>query len=480
MYKFICLLLLFSWSAFSGKAQKIFFFQDVNSGRYGLKDQQWKTILPAEYREIFYQGQYLVVCKENRQCGLKDMAANAILTCEYAGIRSWGKDTFLLSHNERYGLIYINNNKIDTLLEFKYLLAEMHPDYLILHDGYKSGVINKRLDTVLPFVYEAINIPYDNYPFSEEKDYSKLYVHKNGKQGLIDIHNKIIVPLEYDMVMRVSNDRYIARSFKEKLNKVYSEQGQEISIPTFSDIVYCRPEAIIASDSNGLYGIVDQTGKEIVPFKYKWIQCERNGFWLAQRENGLWGGIDLDEKVILPFRFKIEPLFAYGYAAVMDDQRKWSVIDKTGKPIHAGQYDNAEFYSKGIFKIWEKNKMGYLDSAGLLLLPPRYDYASPINQNYCVVRQAGKYGIRKINTDETENLQYDYMDHDDFLRARDRKGDLLLVKKNNKYGYINLEGEVIIPIQYEKALTFKEGYASVLLNGEKLIIDKSGKVIAAQ
>lgn len=480
MRHYICCSILLVCLSLAGSGQQPICFQDVNSGRYGLKDQQWNTILPAEYSGISYQDQYLMVCKENRQCGLVDVAGNAILPCVYARIRSWGKDTFLLSHNERYGLIYINNKKIDTLLDFKYLLAEMHPDYVILHDGYKRGIINKRLDTVIPFAYEAINIPYDNYPFSEERDYSKLYVHKNGKQGIVDAQNNSFIPIEYDHIYLNPGGNYTAQSFRENRTVVYNKQGQVILGPTSSHVVYCRPDAIILTDSSGLYGIVNQVGKIIIPFKYKKISCERNGFWLAQHENGLWGGIDLDEKVILPFRFKIEPLFAYGYAAVMDDQRKWSVIDKTGKPIHAGQYDNAEFYSKGIFKIWEKNKMGYLDSAGLVLLPPRYDYASPINQNYCVVRQGGKYGIRKISTDETANLQYDYMDHDDFLRARDNKRDLLLVKKNNKYGYINLEGEVIIPIQYEKALTFKESYASVLLNGEKLIIDKSGKVIAAQ
>lgn len=480
MYKYIFILVLFIWSAFPGKAQKPFFFQDVSSARYGLKDQQWNTILPAEYKEIFYQDEYLVTCKENRQCGLMDVAGNTILPCVYAGIRSWGKDTFLLSYNERYGLIYIGNKKIDTLLDFKYLLAEMHPDYLILHDGYKRGVINKKLVTIVPFEYDGINVEYYNYPFSEEQDYLRLHVAKNGKQGLVDTSSRVIIPAAYDVLWRTFNNTFSAQSFKENRTTIYSEQGQVIFASAASHVIYCRPDAIIVTDSSGRYGIIDQAGKTIIPFKFKRIQCERNGFWLAQHENGLWGSIDLDEKVILPFRFKAEPLFAFGYAAVMDDQRKWSVIDRTGKPIHTGRYDNAEFSGKGLFRIWEKNKTGYLDTTGHVLVPPAYDYVSPINQNYCIVRQGKKYSILKFQPALKESPQFDDISHDCFVRAKDSSKDLLLVKKDNKYGYINLEGEIIIPIQYERALSFKDNHASVLLNGAKLIIDKKGKVIATQ
>lgn len=49
-------------------------------------------------------------------------------------------------------------------------------------------------------------------------------------------------------------------------------------------------------------------------------------------------------------------------------------------------------------------------------------------------------------------------------------------KPQAKYGFINTKGKVVIPLKYEKACDFNEGYA-VVLNGNKelLIIDKKGK-----
>ena len=50
------------------------------------------------------------------------------------------------------------------------------------------------------------------------------------------------------------------------------------------------------------------------------------------------------------------------------------------------------------------------------------------------------------------------------------------VSLNNKWGYINKFGKEIIPFKYEKAYSFKNGYADVFLNNELFIIDKIGKV----
>ena len=49
--------------------------------------------------------------------------------------------------------------------------------------------------------------------------------------------------------------------------------------------------------------------------------------------------------------------------------------------------------------------------------------------------------------------------------------------KDNKWGLINLKGEVIIPFKYSSIKYFKEGLASVKLNGKYGYIDSSGKTV---
>ena len=57
---------------------------------------------------------------------------------------------------------------------------------------------------------------------------------------------------------------------------------------------------------------------------------------------------------------------------------------------------------------------------------------------------------------------------------------LARVEQNEKSGFINTKGEVIIPCIYDDAWNFNEGLAAVKQNGKWSIINKEGKVIVAE
>jgi hypothetical protein len=61
-------------------------------------------------------------------------------------------------------------------------------------------------------------------------------------------------------------------------------------------------------------------------------------------------------------------------------------------------------------------------------------------------------------------------------------GELYLVMKNRKFGYINGEGHIVIKPRYALASPFSEGLAAVMIRGEKdktftAYIDKTGRVV---
>lgn len=51
------------------------------------------------------------------------------------------------------------------------------------------------------------------------------------------------------------------------------------------------------------------------------------------------------------------------------------------------------------------------------------------------------------------------------------------VKKDNKVGYVNKEGVLVIPVQYDEGLTFHEGYAAVRKGTKWQYLDSTGKAI---
>ncbi|WP_435932419.1 WG repeat-containing protein [Moraxella bovoculi] len=63
----------------------------------------------------------------------------------------------------------------------------------------------------------------------------------------------------------------------------------------------------------------------------------------------------------------------------------------------------------------------------------------------------------------------------DYVRCL--KDGLAIAKKNNKYGYVDKTGKVVVPIQYDETWFFSEGLAGVKQNGKWGFIDKTGEVV---
>jgi hypothetical protein len=53
-----------------------------------------------------------------------------------------------------------------------------------------------------------------------------------------------------------------------------------------------------------------------------------------------------------------------------------------------------------------------------------------------------------------------------------------VVKKGRKYGFIDIYGIEVVPLEYDNASAFSEGLAAVAKDGEWMLIDNVGNVIA--
>ncbi|WP_149526130.1 WG repeat-containing protein [Sphingobacterium hotanense] len=76
-----------------------------------------------------------------------------------------------------------------------------------------------------------------------------------------------------------------------------------------------------------------------------------------------------------------------------------------------------------------------------------------IAQELSVIEANEKYGF--------ENAQGKIVIQAEYDRAEDFSDDLALVMKNNKFGFIDKKGIVKIPLKYDNAESFYEGLAKV-------------------
>ncbi len=154
----------------------------------------------------------------------------------------------------------------------------------------------------------------------------------------------------------------------------------------------------------------------------------------------------------------------------------------------------------------EKESWGYIDAKGQFQIQPSYEQAFNFSCGYALVRVSGgrAFFIDEKNQmpsmPESERIgTYFYYDHVRYQTssylwgilnknfetviqpAYNDLGDVTdagLVyfrrSQGDKYGYLNLNGEVVIPANFDAAYDFEAGYAVVEMGSSQGIIDKKG------
>ena len=70
---------------------------------------------------------------------------------------------------------------------------------------------------------------------------------------------------------------------------------------------------------DGVYGIISQDGRELFPFKYKYLDRFGENIAYAKNDKGLYGYVDKEDNVLIDFKYK-DPDVRY-YACVVDKNR---------------------------------------------------------------------------------------------------------------------------------------------------------------
>ncbi|NME72368.1 WG repeat-containing protein [Flammeovirga aprica] len=87
-----------------------------------------------------------------------------------------------------------------------------------------------------------------------------------------------------------------------------------------------------------------------------------------------------------------------------------------------------------------------------------------------IIKKEGKYGLMDENGLIVIPLEYDLIDVPSEGKVS--------AKKNGKWGYLNLEGEIVIPFHFDEAQIFIDGYAHAISNGIEGVIDSEGNWVS--
>lgn len=184
-----------------------FFCVSLN-GKFGFIDKKGKEVIPIEFDDAWSFSEGLAEVKFDGKWGFVDQKGKEIIQLKYDGV---------ISFSEGLGKVWLNG---------------------------KFGFVDNKGREVIPLKYDATG------PFTK----GLVPVELNRKWGFIDQMGNEVIPIKYDNDFRYN-------TWGESIIFFNPQSG-------FGNQTEYHSEGLISVRLNGMWGFVNQTGREVVPLKY--------------------------------------------------------------------------------------------------------------------------------------------------------------------------------------------------------------------
>ena len=366
---------------------------------------------------------------------------------------------------------------------------------------YKTKALNKDNEEIFT-QYEQI-LPIENFDENENLWYEQnvLKVMQNGKYGLINLNGKQVLPCDYDNISVIEGIENSLIIEKDGQKGLANNSGSILIEPQYTEIKNLGEtykEGYITVNSEGKYGIISATKQQILENKFdeiKQIYLENN------------------------------------YLVIEGGKEK--LINSSGETLIEDGFDDIKSSTtRGVIFVLD-NLYGEMSTSGETLIEAKYQDLKQVKDDIYIAKQNDKYGIIDVNqqeklpfsytgityneeTDlflvEDENFQTSIIDkyynvkligilvdiNKDYIRMRIdneykyynlnceeipstealKNSTLFLKKENDKYGYVDKNGNVIVDYIYDDATEQNEyGFVAVKQNGLWGSLNKDGQTI---
>lgn len=275
-----------------------------------------------------------------------------------------------------------------------------------------------------------------NYEIEQIKEYHYFILKQNDTYGVMDKKANILITPQYDEIIIPNPKKGIFVCYQENNTKVLNENGEEILTQydnvqpirlknITSDLMY--EKSVLKYTKDGKYGLVNFEGKKITKPIYDEIDSlpYKEGE-LIVRENEKYGVINIKGNKIIEI----------SYDKIVTDEYY----------TDENRYQYAGYIVS--IKTPEGYRYGYINHQGKELLNTEYNDISRVTEMkhdttpYLIYANNGQYGIakngEKILENEYQSIRYDM------------SNQVFVVEKSKKYGITNLNGKIIVPLQYHQ------------------------------
>ena len=392
--------------------------------------------------------------------------------------------------------IIVAINKSKEKYEVEKISNEDIKYYKIMSNG-KSGIIDKTGKVIIEPKYNTIKLPNPKEPIficiydynASSGEYKTKVLNEKNEEILTNYENINTIDIK-EIVSSIPYEKTVLQYQKEGKYGIINFEGKSIINPIYEEIknMPYREGELIAK-KQGKYGVVNINGGKLLDFKYDYItgdnyyseetNYELDGYIVGiNSENGKmqYGYISNKREQILDVEFdKI-----YRMNNIKDDENIFLLAEKDGKIqlyknnkiLLDNNYQAINYSEDSKLLILQKdNKYGVTDLNGKQILSVDYEQVR-IPGNYIIAVKEKEQVIYDLTGAPKENLTYT-----NILNTENENYNIT-IDKNDKYGLINKNGNILIENKYNYIQYLYDNYFIVGgETGKSGIINEKGEEI---
>lgn len=296
------------------------------------------------------------------------------------------------------------------------LLTVKEYKYYPLKVQEKYGVIRKDGTVIIEPTYDAVQIPNQDMEIFVVKDSEGFKVLNDKKERILSNISEVSAIEGTDAYGNTVYNNTVLRYRENNLYGVLDFSGKKLTDPLYEEMASLEDKyGEILVKRNGKYGVINVKGVSLVSTKYDYVKGDgsfRNGTY---KNSGYIVGNRTNQGM------------RYGY------------IDKNEQEI-------VKVEQESLYRVSE------IDS----------------DDAYLVASQNGRYAVYKNKNNLTD---YKYLNI-----IHNQKKKCFTVQKNKSYGLITLDGEVLVPAEYDELMVVGI-YVKASKNDTDYVFDLKGNLI---
>lgn len=486
------------------------------NGVWGLVDRNGKTLISPEFDVIWDvqvfrddEDMFIIKVEKNGAYGLYLSDGRKLLDCVYSSdygldyhirdntlaFKTWDgnsttyyfdRDTWTLVRTEEPGERYVSDGR-----------------YIEVDSSGLSWLVDESGRRVTSRGYSGI---YELGVLDGQCGYLEIRHNVSGRQavGVLDVvSGKEVVPLSTALFDVTYDDVVEGRLLLQGTGKWgWGHWGSydPVTDRMVYDYQYVEFRGGMVQDSNRCWGVIDRyTGEVIIPCKYTELRYA-NGIYYAYR--GTMSIFDEEGKLLLPAMYPNAIMISRDRFAVEDSVGNVGLCDGNGKLLTPQTYDGmGRFHDSDYILVDRGHGEGLLTMDGEVVIPAAEDQElSMEGDGWLIVCRQGKYYAINLNgqtpgeMEKPEDVNGSSVILGRFRGYRLPEGYTIfgidgtegaegMVKVRytsqfeEKYGFADKTGRIVVPCEYDSVNNFHEGLALVEKLGQYGYIDTTGKLV---